>query len=260
VDSEGALDLQKLEKEITGCSAFVSVMIANNETGIIFPINQISEICKRHGAILHVDAVQAVGKLAIDVQSLDCDYLSLSAHKFHGPKGIGVLYIRENAPKSALIRGHQESLLRGGTENVPGIVGMATAIEILLREQGKTDSIRSLRDSLERNLLSEIPGATINGASAPRICNTCNIYIPERNAADLVESLSQLGVYVSAGAACTNSGKPSHVIQAMFHNRSRANSSIRLSLSWFTTAKEISLAVKAVVKSYYATFPTNADD
>jgi cysteine desulfurase len=260
VNSEGALDLQQLEDAISNRPAFVSVMLANNETGVLFPVKEIAAICERKAAILHVDAVQAAGRMPLDVQSLKCDYLSLSAHKFHGPKGVGALYIREGALKSPFIRGHQENHLRGGTENVAGIVGLAAAIDNLFSGQEKPDSIRSLRDLLERNLLPQIPGAAVNGASAPRICNTSNIHIPERNAADLVENLSHLGVFISAGAACTNGGEPSHVIQAMFRSRSRANGSIRLSLSRFTTTEEINLAIKAVVKAYHATLPVNADD
>jgi len=249
VDGNGNLDLKQLRQLLTKTSkgSFVSLMLANNETGVIFPIAEIAEICKIHGVYLHVDAVQAAGKLPFNVEELGCHYLSLSAHKFHGPKGVGALYICPGAPKVSFIRGHQENGMRGGTENLPGIVGMGVAAESVVRSlSSDIERMKELRDRLESLVIDAIPGTAVNGDTASRLCNTSNIYFPGRNAANLVEQLSARGVYVSAGAACSTGGKPSHVLRAMGMSDERANASLRFSLSKSTTVQEIDLAVAAI--------------
>jgi cysteine desulfurase len=247
VDAQGNLNLEELDSALVRGPAFVSLMLANNETGVIFPIEQAGEICRRRKAILHVDAVQAIGKLPVNFGQLRCDFLSLSAHKFHGPKGVGALFIRHGAPRIALLRGHQEGNARGGTENVPGIVGMGAAARIV--KQGLVADVKRIagfRDALESGILARVRGSEINGNSIRRLCNTTNIHFPKKNSAQLVERLSAQQVFVSAGAACTTGGKPSHVLKAMGLGDERANGSLRFSLSKLTTREEIERALALV--------------
>lgn len=250
VDAEGLLNLCELEMALKQAPSFVSVMHANNETGVLFDVQHIARLCREHGAILHVDAVQAVGKVAVDVSDWNCDYLSLSAHKFHGPKGIGILYARQPTLVQALLSGHQEGNRRGGTENVPGIVGMAAALNELTHWQNQIPKLTTLRDHFERGVLSAIPGAVVNGHLKNRIASISNISLPHTSAADFVMQLSRRGVYVSAGAACSSGREPSHVILAMHGDPTRAESSLRFSLSRFTTKAEISDVVQIVTKCH----------
>jgi len=247
VDSQGAIDLQQLEDFLkNGPPAFVSIMLANNETGVVFPIPQIAEMVNLHGAILHVDAVQAAGKLPIAVGL--CDYMSLSSHKFHGLKGVGALFACRNGFTIPLISGHQENNRRGGTENVPGIIAMGEAARLVsLGLVENMERMGMLRDSFEEQLSSRIPECRINGAREYRLCNTSNIMFPGRDAARLIEKLSAVGVCASAGAACTNGGAPSHVLQAMGLGRDGAGASIRFSLSRFTTESELAFTVDTLV-------------
>ena len=253
VDAHGVLDLAALGKTLAASpkGAFVFLMLANNETGVIFPIKDASAICHAAGAFLHVDAVQAAGKIPVDVADLDCDYLSLSAHKFHGMKGSGALYIRQGCPRAPLVSGHQEAGLRGGTENVPGIVAMGVAAQAALDGLTiNTERVGGLRDRLEKSVLDAVPGAEVNGAGAPRLCNTANIFFPGKDAAMLTEQLSARGVFVSSGAACSTGGKPSHVLQAMGLGDRRANASLRFSLSKFTSEADVEAAVTTVKQVY----------
>ena len=251
VDVNGALDLDALDAVLSGMArgTFVFLMLANNETGVVFDIPKAAELCRKHGAFLHVDAVQAVGKIPVNVDSLGCDYLSLSAHKFHGIKGSGALYIRRGCPRAPLVPGHQEGGLRGGTENVPGILAMGVAAKAAV-DADKGAEICSLmfplRQRLEDAILASVPGSAVNGAGACRISSTSNIFFPGKDAAALVERLSTHGVYVSAGAACSTGGEPSHVLRAMGLSELRANASLRFSLSRFTTVEEIDAAVAIV--------------
>ncbi len=247
VDAQGLLDLDKLESALSKGSAFVSLMWANNETGVIFPIQHVGEMCRRHNSFLHIDAVQAIGKLPVNVREVQCDYLSLSAHKFHGPKGVGALYIRQGSPRMAWMKGHQEEETRGGTENVVGIVGMGAAAKAVISDL-QTDTIRmtELRDMLEQGILAASPGSEINGDTGKRLCNTSNIHFPHKNSANLVERLSMKGICVSAGAACTTGGQPSHVLRAMDLGEERANSSLRLSIGKLTTKAEIEEAIQVI--------------
>ena len=249
VDSLGRLRLDHLASALMATKepTLVSMMLANNETGVIFPIKEIGEMCRKSGAYLHVDAVQAPGKHPIDVAVFGCDYLSLSAHKFHGPKGIGALYIQQGSPRGALLKGHQENTSRGGTENVPGIIGMGiAATEASLDIKQNATGLCRLRDLLEGGILSSIDAVEINGDQSNRLCNTSNIYFPGRDASRMVEQLSVRGLHLSSGAACATGGKLSHVLLAMGLGEHRANSSLRFSLSKVTTDADIVNAINIV--------------
>ena len=249
VDQHGNLDLDELRavlaKASQGC--LVSLMLANNETGTLFPIREIAQLCRQSRALFHVDAVQAMGKVKIDVKLIDCDFLSLSGHKFHGPKGVGALYLRHGIALQGMIKGHQENGLRGGTENVPGIIGMGVAAQAAFSIADEDfDRLKDLRNRLEFGILAAVPGAQVNGHQINRLCNTSNIFFPGKNAATLVEQLSSRGVHVSAGAACTTGGRPSHVLRAMGLGDERSNASLRFSLCQFTTPGEIEEVIPVV--------------
>jgi cysteine desulfurase len=231
--------------------AFVSMIWANNETGVVSPAGAIAEICRANGALLHLDAVQAPMHIDVDAGAAACDYLSLSAHKFHGPKGVGILAAKSLAPRAPLLPGHQESGMRGGTENLPAIVGAAAALA--LQPDWRREAARQarLRDALERGILETIPGTAVNGAPTQRIGNTTSIFFPGRNAADMVAALGRAGLCVSAGAACSTGGRPSHVLQAMGYGEQRANGSIRFSLGRENTEAEVARALE-IVRTVYA--------
>ncbi len=232
VDREGLLNLDYLRDTIKEETAVVSLMWANNETGVLFPINEISEICQTHGVLFHCDAVQAVGKIDIDLKSVQIDYLSLSAHKFHGPKGIGALYVKKKTPFIPLIiGGHQEKNMRGGTENVPLIVGIGKAASIAKNKIGIFEGkIRTLRDALEESIIANIKNAELNGHKTLRIANTSNISFHNVEAESLLILLDQEGICASSGAAClADLNDSSHVITAMKKDIQQRNS-IRFSL------------------------------
>lgn len=257
VTRDGVVELGALEEllRVSG-SAFVSVIWVNNETGVISPVFQIAEMCRQYGALCHIDAVQAPTRVDIDVSEMPFDYFSLSGHKFHGPKGVGVLFVRSGAPMFPFMPGHQESGLRGGTENTPGIVGAAEA----LRQQGswrdETKRQGELRDRFEREILERIPGSCVNGATAERAGNTTNIFFPGRSAADMVAALGRAGLCVSAGAACSTDGRPSHVLQAMGYDENRANSSVRFSLGRESSDEDITRTLE-IVSNVHASMLTN---
>ncbi len=256
VDEAGRLNLDELAKVLRGARSLVSMVYANNETGVIFDLPAIQRLCATHGASLHIDAVQAPGRIPVHLSEMGADMVSLSAHKFHGPKGIGALYVKAGSVHAApLLPGHQEGELRGGTENLPGIVGMAEAASELPVSLEAMGRVSQIRDDLERELTRRIPGVVINGHRARRLPQTSNISFLNRNAADLVARLARRDFSVSAGAACASGKKPSHVIRAMTHSDERANSSVRLSLSRFTTANEVERAVSTIVEVYAATLP-----
>jgi cysteine desulfurase len=245
VNRDGDLDLAFLEESITPDTAIVSVMWANNETGVIFPIDKIAEMVKARGAVFHTDAVQAAGKLPIDVRKVPVDLLSISAHKLHGPKGIGALYIRKGTKLTPLIiGGHQEGGKRAGTENVTGIVGMGKAAELALEHLGEeTDRVRALRDKLEEGLLKNCKGAVVNGRH--RLPNTLNISFEFIEGESILIMLDDLGISASSGSACTSGSlEPSHVLRAMGIPFTLAHGSIRFSLSRFNTEKEIDYVIE----------------
>jgi len=249
VDRDGLLKLADLENTIADETSVVSLMWANNETGVLFPVKEIAEICRSRGVLYHCDAVQAAGKIEMDVRQLPVDYLSLTGHKFHAPKGIGALYVRRKTPFSPLIHGgHQERNLRGGTENVPLIVGIGKAAELVRRHLPNYEkSVRPLRDRLEEGILSSIPDAELNGHQTQRLANTTNITFHGIESEALLILLDQEGVCASSGSAClADSDEPSHVIRAMKPESTASQQMIRLSLGEANSAAEIKATVIAV--------------
>ena len=246
VDHDGRLDLAELESKITPQTAIVSVMYANNETGVLSDVAGVAQICQARGVPLHLDAVQALGKVPIDVTCLPVALLSMSAHKCHGPKGVGALYVRRRTPLSPLIiGGTHERNMRAGTEHVAGIVGMGAAAEALAnRPDDETAGIARLRDRLERGILAGADSAHVIGQAAERICNTTNIGFEGLAAEAILLLLSENGICASAGAACSSGSlEPSHVLQAMGIDARIAHGAIRFSLSQFTTEAEIDRVV-----------------
>jgi len=242
VDREGRLDLDELGSRLTDQTGLLSVMLANNETGVLFDIDRIAALAADKGVPLHLDAVQGVGKVAIDVRRWPVALLSLSAHKFHGPKGAGALYVRKRTRvHPILIGGGQERNLRGGTENVPGIIGLGVAAASAANTGlAEVDRVREMRDALERGLCAAVAIARVNGAGANRIANTTNIGFEALQAEALLLLLSESGVCASAGAACSSGSlEPSHVLQAMEVDPRFAHGSIRFSLSRFNTMDEV---------------------
>src|SRR5262249_39971896 len=218
VESDGSLDIHQLEKSIRPDTAIVSVMWANNETGVIFPIEEIAAICRSKETLFHTDAVQTPGKLKIDVNDLGVDFLSLSAHKLYAPKGIGMLYVKRRTKyQPYIIGGGQERGRRGGTENVANIVAFGRAAELAGASfKGENTRVRALRDKLENGILARIPGTIRNGARDPRLPNTSNLAFEGVEAEGILMLLDQAGICVSSGSACTTGSlDPSHVLLAM---------------------------------------------
>jgi len=245
--NNGQLDMAALGAAVTPTTALVTLLHANNETGVIFPVAEAASIAHAQGALFHIDAAQSAGKIPLDVTNLGCDLLSFSGHKLHAPKGVGVLYVRKGIALQPLILGHQERNRRGGTENLTGIVGLDIACH--LAQQCLTSertSIASLRDRLEQGILKRLPFARVNG-SGPRVPNTTNICFPELLGEEMLHRLGQAGVMASQGSACKASGtEPSHVLLAMGLNRNNALSSLRFSLSRETTEAEIDSVIETI--------------
>ena len=244
VDSAGRLDLDRLRSELAAAKGpkLVSVMYANNETGVVFPLEEVAEICREHGAVLHTDAVQAAGKLPLDVRKIPVDLLAISGHKFHAPKGVGALYIRRGAKlKPFLLGGHQERSRRAGTENVPYIVGLAKACELArLGMAAEGRQLAALRDRLEAGILAACPDVRVNGDRANRLPNTLNVSFEYIEGEAIAYRLSDLGICVSTGSACASGSlDPSHVIRAMGVPFTAVHGSVRFSLSRYNTAEEV---------------------
>jgi cysteine desulfurase len=242
VAADGALDLQQLEAAIRPDTALVSVMWANNETGVLFPVRDIATICRRKGTLFHTDAVQTPGKLKMDVRELDVDFLSLSAHKLHAPKGIGLLYVKRRVKyQPYVVGGGQERGRRGGTENVASIVAFGRAAELAMASlPDENTRVRSLRDRLEDGILAGIQGTSRNGAKEPRLPNTSNVAFDGVEAEGILMLLDQAGICASSGSACTTGSlDPSHVLTAMGCSAARARSSIRFSLGIYNTEAEV---------------------
>lgn len=247
VDADGSLDLGLLEQSIRPDTAVVSVMWANNETGILFPIEEIAAICRSKGALVHTDAVQAAGKVPINVRAAGVDFLSLSAHKLHAPKGVGMLFVRRRVPfHSYIIGGHQERGRRGGTENVAGMVAFGRAAELAGQSIHEENTrVRRLRDHLEKSILSLIPGTRRNGPQEPRTPNTSNIAFEDVEAEAVLLLLDQVGICASSGSACTTGSlEPSHVLTAMGIEPLLARSSVRFSLGIYNTEAEVDRLLK----------------
>jgi cysteine desulfurase len=247
VDREGRLDLDELKESITGQTAIVSAMYANNETGVIFPIEKIAEIVKEKGIPFHTDAVQAVGKIPINLGKLPIDLLSLSGHKLHAPKGIGILYIRKGTKFSPfMIGGHQEKGRRGGTENVPYIIGLGKACELAKKNmEDENTRVKALRDYLEQKILNRIPNTLVNGDPANRLPNTVSVSFEYVEGESILLLLSDLGICASSGSACTSGSlEPSHVLRAMGVPFTAAHGSIRFSLSVYSTKEEMDYIIE----------------
>ena len=241
VTSEGIVDINVLKNSITEDTAVVSIMHANNETGVINPVEEIGAFLKPLGIPFHVDGVQAAGKIPVDVNKIQCDLYSISAHKFHGPKGIGALYVRKGTRMRPIIYGgHQEKGRRPGTENAPGIVGMGMAAELAVNHLKDMAQVAKLRDRLQQGILSTIKTSSVNGSREKRTPNTLNISFEFIEGESILLYLDRKGVYISTGSACaTGSLEPSHVLRAMNLPFSKIHGSIRFSLSRYTTEDEI---------------------
>ena len=250
VSAEGVVDPEAVRAAITPATRLISVMMANNETGAIQPVEAIGNIAKAAGVRFHTDAVQAAGKLPIDVNSIGCDLLSLSGHKVHGPQGVGALYVRRGTRIEPLFfGGSHERRRRAGTENLPGIVGLGRAAELaaLALTDGTIERIAALRDRLERGLLAAVDECGVNSGGVPRLANTTNLWFDHLEGEALVIALDLKGLAVSGGSACASgSTEPSHVLEAMGLSKHRARASLRFSLSRLTTEDEIEAALAIV--------------
>ncbi|MGK7945047.1 MAG: cysteine desulfurase NifS [Microcystaceae cyanobacterium] len=265
VDANGQLDLDELEAALTGSTALVTLMYANNETGTIFPIEQAGALAKEYGAIFHVDAVQAVGKVALDMKNSTIDMLTLSGHKIHAPKGIGALYVRKGTRfRPLLIGGHQERGRRGGTENVPGLIALGKAAELAETNLMYIDHEQQLRDLLEQTILATLPDTVLNGHPTQRLPNTTNIGFKYIEGEAVLLSLDKHGICASSGSACTSGSlEPSHVLRAMGLPYSVLHGSIRFSLSRYTTQADIEQVLTVlpdIVDRLRAISPFNSDD
>jgi cysteine desulfurase len=264
VDAEGLLDLDELRASLRDDTAVVSVMAANNETGVLFPVEEVGRIVKERGAVYHVDAVQAVGKLPIDLGRSTIDLLSFSGHKLHASKGVGGLFVRKGTKLRALIvGGHQERGRRAGTENVPAIVGLGKACELAVAHlEEENGRVRELRDRLEEKLLASVPDSRRNGHRERRLSNTANISFQYIEGEGILLLLDRAGIAASSGSACTSGSlEPSHVLKAMNIPFTSAHGSIRFSLSRFNTAEEIdyvAAVVPRIVERLRAITPFNA--
>lgn len=266
VDELGRLDLQELEDSLRPDTALVSVMHANNENGVIFPLEQIAAIVKSRDILLHTDAVQTVGKLPIDLQSLAVDFLALSAHKVHGPKGMGALFVRRGVPfRPFMLGGHQEKGRRAGTENVAGIVALGKAMEMATAGINEENTrVRNLRDRLEQGIMEAIPDVRRNGDPENRLPNTSSLAFKYIEGESILLMLDQYAICASSGSACTSGSlEPSHVLRAMGVPFTYAHGSIRFSLSRYTTDREIDLVLRelpGIVSRLRAMSPFTTDD
>ncbi len=251
VNSDGLIDLSQLVGEIREDTLLVSVMMVNNEIGVIQPIQEIGKVCREKGVFFHTDATQAVGKIPVDVEALNVDMLSMSAHKLYGPKGVGALYVRKRKPRvrlSPIIHGGgHERGMRSGTLNVPGIVGFAKAVELALEEmQGESLRLAGLRDKLEKELFSKLDHIYLNGHKEKRIPGNSNISFNYVEGEGLMMSIPDIAV--SSGSACTSASlEPSYVLRAMGRSDELAHSSLRFGLGRFTTEEEVDYVIKRVV-------------
>ena len=251
VDAQGMIDLDELRSSLRDDTAIVSIMYANNETGTIFPIPEIAEIVKSRGIVFHTDAVQAVGKIPLDLSKLPVDFLVLSGHKLHAPKGVAALFVRRGTLyRPFLIGGHQEKGRRGGTENAPGIIAIGKACDLARAHMDEENiEVRRLRDRLERGLLASIPDTRLNGHPTERLPNTVNLSFKFVEGEAILLLLDQLNVCASSGSACTSGSlEPSHVLRAMGVPFTFAHGSVRFSLSRFSTEDEVDYVVREMPK------------
>jgi cysteine desulfurase len=247
VDKEGRLDLAELEENLDENTALVTIMFANNETGVIFPVEKIAELITEKGVIFHTDAVQAVGKIPMNLKQNNIDLLSISGHKLHAPKGIGVLYVRKGTRLSPfMLGGHQEAGRRAGTENVPGIVALGKACELALTNiEEENEKVKNLRDKLEQAIMKSCPDCRLNGDKNNRLPNTSNISFEYIEGEAILLMLDQYGICASSGSACTSGSlEPSHVLRAMGVPFTAAHGSIRFSLSRYNTEEEVDYVIE----------------
>jgi len=248
-DENGRLDIEELKTSIRKETAIISIMWANNETGNIYPIEEIAQIAKDNGVVFHTDAVQAVGKIPIDLKKTPIDMLSLSGHKLHAPKGVGALFVRKRLPfRPFLIGGHQERSRRAGTENTTGIIALGKACQLALDNmEMEVTEVKALRDKLEAGLLDKVPDSILNGDKDNRLPNTSNISFGYVEGEAILLMMDQLGICASSGSACTSGSlEPSHVLRAMGVPFTFAHGSIRFSLSRFNTEEEVDFILETV--------------
>jgi len=249
-DSTGSIAPGTVRTALRPNTRLISILLANNETGVIQPVAEFAAMAHQHGALFHTDAVQAVGKLPVSIAELECDLLSLSAHKMHGPQGVGALFVRRGLHIAPLFfGGTHERQRRAGTENVPGIVGLGAAAELAQQwlAEGGQEELAARRDRLEAGILQAVSGSGVNGAGAPRVANTANLYFDHVEAEALLIALDLKGLAVSGGSACQSGAtEPSHVLMAMGLGTERARASLRFSLSKLTTDAEIEFALAVV--------------
>ncbi|QHI70537.1 cysteine desulfurase NifS [Tichowtungia aerotolerans] len=251
VDSQGDLDTGALVHEVKSGKSLTSIMWANNETGVIFPVSQIGELVHEFGGIFHTDAVQAVGKIPMNVSELPIDMLSLSGHKLHAPKGVGALYIRRGTKvKPLVLGGHQERGRRAGTENVPYIVGLGVACDLAGKKLSEeNDRVKAMRDRLEQGILACCPGSRVNGDSMHRLPNTTNISFDFIEGEAILLMLDDRGICASTGSACASGSlEPSHVLRAMNVPGTAVHGSIRFSLSTYNTDEDIDAVLTELPK------------
>ncbi len=247
VDKDGILDMTHYERALTPDTAIVSLMWANNETGVLFPVEKAAELATERGILFHTDAVQAVGKIPINMRANAIDMLSISGHKLHAPKGIGILYVRKGTKFSPfLIGGHQEKERRGGTENTPSIIGLGRACELAARNmETENRMVLLLRDKLETEILTRIPNSRVNGTRLYRLPNTTNISFEFVEGEAILLLMDDYGICASSGSACTSGSlQPSHVLRAMGVPFTMAHGSIRFSLSIYNTEEEIHFVIE----------------
>ncbi len=249
VDKKGRLNLSELESHLDDNTALVTIMFANNETGTVFPVERIADMVKAKGIVFHTDAVQAVGKIPINLSKSSIDLLSLSGHKLHAPKGVGILYVRKGTRLAPfMLGGHQEGGRRAGTENVPGIIGLGKACELAMKNfDQENKKVKSLRDKLEKGILAECPDCMVNGDTESRLPNTSNISFELIEGEAILLMLDRFGICASSGSACTSGSlEPSHVLRAMGVPFTAAHGSIRFSLSRYNTEEEVDFTIEKI--------------
>jgi cysteine desulfurase len=247
VDSRGRLDLAELDRQLDDNTALVTIMYANNETGTVFPVEKAAELARSKGAVFHTDAVQVVGKIPLNLKDSTIDLLSLSGHKLHAPKGVGILYVRKGTRLSPfMLGGHQEAGRRAGTENVPGIVGLGKACELAAANLEEENSkVKYLRDKLEKALMEKCPDCRLNGDPEDRLPNTCNVSFEYIEGEAILLMLDKYGICASSGSACTSGSlEPSHVLRAMGVPFTAAHGSIRFSLSRYNAEEEVDFTIE----------------